>query len=109
MEGGSQDPSLPFTSSPPSHNPNGDRFDLIVTNQIILSKNQARCLFNQLMQTISHCHEYRVVHRDIKPENVILDSGYSVYMLHSLTSLITLSPSDHTSPPSHIRSKLHSA
>ncbi|KAJ6720887.1 SERINE/THREONINE-PROTEIN KINASE [Salix viminalis] len=67
--------------------PNGDLFNFIVTNQIILSENQARCLFNQLMQAISHCHEYRVVHRDINPENVLLDSGYSVKMRFSYEKL----------------------
>ncbi|WCJ24037.1 Calcium-dependent protein kinase family protein [Euphorbia peplus] len=54
-----------------------DLHDLIITNGV-LTENEARLLFIQLMKAISHCHNYGVVHRDIKPDNILLDSRNSV-------------------------------
>ena len=54
-----------------------DLHDLIITNGV-LSENEARVVFTQLMKAISHCHTYGIVHRDIKPENILFDEGNAI-------------------------------
>ncbi|KAH7655234.1 Non-specific serine/threonine protein kinase protein [Dioscorea alata] len=50
----------------------GELFDKIALNDK-LSENEARKLFQQLIDAVSYCHEKGVYHRDLKPENLLLD------------------------------------
>ncbi|XP_012069828.2 LOW QUALITY PROTEIN: phosphoenolpyruvate carboxylase kinase 1 [Jatropha curcas] len=54
-----------------------DLHDLIIGNGV-LTEAEARVIFIQLMEAVSHCHRYGVVHRDIKLDNILLDSRKSV-------------------------------
>ncbi|KAG6757351.1 hypothetical protein POTOM_037659 [Populus tomentosa] len=56
---------------------NQDLHDLIITNGV-LSENEARVVFTQLMNAISHCHTNGIVHRDIKPDNILFDEENTI-------------------------------
>ncbi|KAL8497944.1 hypothetical protein ACS0TY_021336 [Phlomoides rotata] len=51
----------------------GELFDKIAHHGR-LSENESRRYFQQLIDTVSHCHSKGVYHRDLKPENLLLDS-----------------------------------
>ncbi|KAJ8568077.1 hypothetical protein K7X08_020799 [Anisodus acutangulus] len=50
----------------------GELFDKIV-HQVRLPEKEARRYFQQLIDTVAHCHSKGVYHRDLKPENLLLD------------------------------------
>ncbi|XP_066568661.1 serine/threonine-protein kinase pim-1-like [Amia ocellicauda] len=54
-----------------------DLFKYAVDQGDCLEESEARSFMKQLIKTIQHCHERRVLHRDIKPENILvqLDTG----------------------------------
>ena len=43
-----------------------------------LHEAEARRLFKQLLDVVSHLHENLIVHRDIKCENMLLDNEYNL-------------------------------
>ncbi|KAL2587893.1 hypothetical protein GLYMA_13G166100v4 [Glycine max] len=51
----------------------GELYDKIV-QQGKLSENESRRYFQQLIDTVDHCHRKGVYHRDLKPENLLLDA-----------------------------------
>jgi len=59
------------------HAPGGDLFDYIVRHAR-LKGDEARRLFRQLVDAVSHCHENGVVHRDLKPENILMDAEFNI-------------------------------
>ncbi|KAK4368919.1 hypothetical protein RND71_012711 [Anisodus tanguticus] len=50
----------------------GELFDKIV-HQVRLPEKEARRYFQQLIDSVVHCHSKGVYHRDLKPENLLLD------------------------------------
>ncbi|XP_059287272.1 CBL-interacting serine/threonine-protein kinase 24-like [Lycium ferocissimum] len=50
----------------------GELFDKIV-HQVRLPEKEARRYFQQLIDSVAHCHSKGVYHRDLKPENLLLD------------------------------------
>jgi serine/threonine protein kinase len=40
--------------------------------EVMLSREQARCLVQQLAAAVAYMHEQGIMHRDIKPDNIYL-------------------------------------
>ena len=40
--------------------------------EVMLSKEQVRCLVQQLVAAVAYMHEQGIMHRDIKPDNIYL-------------------------------------
>jgi 5'-AMP-activated protein kinase catalytic alpha subunit len=55
----------------------GDLFDYLVKH-VRLKEDEARRLFQQIIDGVDHCHSARVVHRDLKAENILLDEDKNV-------------------------------
>ncbi|KAL6607881.1 hypothetical protein ACP70R_040944 [Stipagrostis hirtigluma subsp. patula] len=55
----------------------GELFDKIAAKGK-LSEEEARRLFQQLIDGVSYCHEKGVYHRDLKPENVLVDRNGNI-------------------------------
>ncbi|KAI8058106.1 kinase-like domain-containing protein [Syncephalis plumigaleata] len=55
--------------------PEGDLFSLICDVGLRGGEREARRLFLEACQAVSHCHRVGVYHRDIKPENLLVQRG----------------------------------
>jgi calcium-dependent protein kinase len=49
----------------------GELFDRIIENEFF-TEYQAAWIFKQIMNSVSHMHNYGICHRDLKPENFML-------------------------------------
>lgn len=55
----------------------GDLFDYLVKH-VRLKEDEARRLFQQIIDGVDHCHQRNVVHRDLKVENILLDKDKNI-------------------------------
>ncbi|KAI9593903.1 kinase-like domain-containing protein [Syncephalis fuscata] len=55
--------------------PEGDLFSLICDVGLRGGEREAKRLFLEACQAVSHCHRMNVYHRDIKPENLLVQRG----------------------------------
>ncbi|XP_069499370.1 NUAK family SNF1-like kinase 1 [Ambystoma mexicanum] len=56
---------------------NGELYDY-VNNRHLISENEARGFFRQIVSAVHYCHKKGVVHRDLKLENILLDENLHV-------------------------------
>ncbi|XP_078517960.1 NUAK family SNF1-like kinase 1 isoform X1 [Lissotriton helveticus] len=56
---------------------NGELYDY-VNNRHLISENEARGFFRQIVSAVHYCHKKGVVHRDLKLENILLDENLQV-------------------------------
>ncbi|KAJ1111151.1 hypothetical protein NDU88_008488 [Pleurodeles waltl] len=56
---------------------NGELYDY-VNNRHLISENEARGFFRQIVSAVHYCHKKGVVHRDLKLENILLDANLQV-------------------------------
>jgi serine/threonine protein kinase len=58
-------------------------------------ENQARYIFNQILDAVSHLHSLNLVHRDIKDENILIDQDYQIKLI-DFGAVSTFDPSKDT-------------
>ncbi|KAJ3113943.1 hypothetical protein HK100_001837, partial [Physocladia obscura] len=58
----------------------GELFDYIIA-KTVLSEDEARKMFRQLINAIHYCHANGIVHRDLKPENILLDAQRNIKLI----------------------------
>jgi len=59
------------------HASGGDLFDYLVKHTRV-KEDEARRLFQQIIEGVDHCHASGIVHRDLKAENILLDENQNV-------------------------------
>jgi Serine/threonine protein kinase len=55
----------------------GELYDYVIKKQV-LSENDARVMFQQIIFALEYCHSHGVAHRDIKLENILLDDQNNI-------------------------------
>ncbi|EGG18002.1 mitochondrial processing peptidase alpha subunit [Cavenderia fasciculata] len=58
----------------------GEVMDFMIAHGV-LSENQARTFFIQIVSAMAYCHSKRAVHRDLKPENLLLDTNRQIKII----------------------------
>jgi len=51
-----------------------------------MNEDEARRVFNQIVQAVHYCHRNGVVHRDLKAENLLLDRNNNIKLAGNILS-----------------------
>jgi MAP/microtubule affinity-regulating kinase len=54
-----------------------------------LEEDEAKHIFQQILEALAYLHEKHIIHRDLKLENILLDENFNVKIIDYGFSIIT--------------------